>query len=112
MAQIRRLIDAQLLDCLASRYPRSQEFESTDMLGGQLVREPQNPHDANAVAVHVHGYQVGYLARQDAARVAAVMDLSGVRTIEMPHVRFVWKIRDRDGRRLRYDELKVGVRLD
>ncbi|MEU0723132.1 HIRAN domain-containing protein [Streptomyces sp. NPDC006140] len=33
----------------------------------QLVPEPQNPHDPNAVAVHLQGQHVGYLPRQNAA---------------------------------------------
>lgn len=35
-----------------------------------LVREPSNPYDPNAVAVHVQGRVVGYLKREDAARYA------------------------------------------
>jgi hypothetical protein len=33
-----------------------------------LVPEPDNPYDANAVAVHVDGARVGHLARAEAAR--------------------------------------------
>jgi hypothetical protein len=31
-----------------------------------LVPEPQNPHDANAIAVQIDGHLVGYFAREDA----------------------------------------------
>lgn len=31
-----------------------------------LVREPNNPEDENAVAVHINGHVVGYLPRDDA----------------------------------------------
>lgn len=39
-----------------------------------LVREPENPFDPNAVAVHISGVKVGHLARADAALIASVMD--------------------------------------
>ncbi len=41
----------------------------------ELVREPDNPHDRNAVAVHVDNIgKVGYLPRGDAKRFAAMLD--------------------------------------
>jgi collagen type III alpha len=39
----------------------------------QLVPEPWNPHDRNAVGVWVSGRQVGYLSRDDAARYAPAL---------------------------------------
>lgn len=40
-----------------------------------LKREPENPHDANAVAVlRENGEQIGYLSRDNAEWVAEVMD--------------------------------------
>ena len=39
-----------------------------------LVREPDNPHDPNAVAVVIDGHTVGHLGRKDAAAVAPVLD--------------------------------------
>jgi hypothetical protein len=33
-----------------------------------LAAEPDNPYDANAVAVWIHGLKVGYLSREDAER--------------------------------------------
>jgi hypothetical protein len=41
---------------------------------GWLVREPQNVHDANAVAVYLGAYCVGYLARELAAVTAPTID--------------------------------------
>lgn len=40
----------------------------------ELTREPENPYDSNAVAVTVDGETVGYLARQDAAVLAPLLD--------------------------------------
>jgi hypothetical protein len=39
-----------------------------------LVREPENPHDANAVRVEWHGRMLGYLPRAENRSVAAEMD--------------------------------------
>jgi len=39
-----------------------------------LVAEPDNPHDANAIAVEFGGQRVGYLSRGDAIRYKPVMD--------------------------------------
>ena len=50
--------------------------------GGQVdfVREPDNPADANAVAVHDQaGRRIGYLFREIAAEYAALLDLGCVR---------------------------------
>jgi hypothetical protein len=44
---------------------------------GQLVPEPDNPHDANAVAVMVEGERVGYLKRDVAASYSAVLQELG-----------------------------------
>lgn len=49
--------------------------------GGQtyeLVREPDNEHDANAVAVYGRGRKVGYLSAAKAAGLAAELDRIGV----------------------------------
>lgn len=47
-----------------------------------LVRNPANPHDANAVEVHVPALgemaMIGHISRDNAARLAPLMD-SGVR---------------------------------
>lgn len=39
-----------------------------------LVREPDNPHDANAVRVEWRGVKLGYLPRAENRAVAAEMD--------------------------------------
>jgi hypothetical protein len=39
-----------------------------------LVREPDNPHDGNAVRVEWHGRMLGYLPRAENRAVAAEMD--------------------------------------
>lgn len=40
----------------------------------QLIREPDNPHDARAVRVEWQGRQLGYLPRAENAAVAAALD--------------------------------------
>jgi hypothetical protein len=42
-----------------------------------LAREPDNPHDANAVRVEWHGVKLGYLPRRENRAVAAEMDRGG-----------------------------------
>jgi len=44
-----------------------------------LVREPSNPHDANAIAVVVDDLPVGYLSRENAERFAKGLDAVGGR---------------------------------
>ena len=39
-----------------------------------LVREPNNPHDRNAIHVELAGHFFGYVPRQDAAELAPLMD--------------------------------------
>ena len=40
----------------------------------ELVREPQNPHDANAVRVEWQGHKLGYVPRRENAAVAWGLD--------------------------------------
>lgn len=42
-----------------------------------LVREPDNPHDVNAVRVEWHGVKLGYLPRRENRAVAMEMDKGG-----------------------------------
>jgi hypothetical protein len=49
-----------------------QEMKVGDEL--TLVREPDNPHDSNAVRVEWHGHKLGYLPRAENRAVAAEMD--------------------------------------
>lgn len=44
-----------------------------------LVRESENPHDPNAVAVYLH---LGYLLAHDARGIAELLDLSSLKKIE------------------------------
>ena len=48
-------------------------------VGDRLIlrREPDNPHDANAVRVDWQGQQLGYLPRSENGAVAAEMDSGG-----------------------------------
>lgn len=39
-----------------------------------LVREPDNPHDANAVRIEWNGRKIGYVPRADNAHLARQMD--------------------------------------
>ncbi len=40
----------------------------------QLVREPQNEYDSNAVAVYIDGRKTGHLCREDAGEYAVILD--------------------------------------
>jgi len=42
-------------------------------LVGVLIPEPDNPHDAGAVAVHVNGHHVGYLPHEVSSRVQPML---------------------------------------
>jgi hypothetical protein len=46
----------------------------SDHWSAQLVREPNNPYDRNAIAVHIQGEIVGHVAREQAADLAHVLD--------------------------------------
>ncbi|MCX7165419.1 MAG: HIRAN domain-containing protein [Rhodocyclales bacterium] len=49
-----------------------QEMHEGDRL--TLVREADNPHDANAVRIEWHGQKLGYLPRTENRAVAAAID--------------------------------------
>jgi hypothetical protein len=40
----------------------------------RLVREPDNVHDVNAVALHFHRYRIGYLPAMENTAVSQLMD--------------------------------------
>jgi hypothetical protein len=42
-----------------------------------LIREPENPYDANAIQVWIDGAHVGYIPAKSNAALAASMDKSG-----------------------------------
>jgi hypothetical protein len=48
------------------------EFKVGDAL--RLVREPHNPHDANAIRVEWEGRMLGYVPRRENAHLARQMD--------------------------------------
>lgn len=48
------------------------------LVDAQLLREPQNPHDSNAVAVTINGDKVGYISRDQAVRVSMQMVEDGI----------------------------------
>jgi hypothetical protein len=54
-----------------------------------LVREPQNSHDPNAIAVYVNGRHVGYVPHDDAQWISSVME-HGEWTYVCPHMRVGW----------------------
>jgi hypothetical protein len=46
----------------------------SDSWPARLVREPHNPYDCNAIAVHIQGEIVGHVAREQAAELAHTLD--------------------------------------
>jgi hypothetical protein len=48
-----------------------------DIVGAALILEDDNPHDGQAVAVHVGGALCGYLSRADARRYRADLAAAG-----------------------------------
>jgi hypothetical protein len=75
----------------------------------RLVREPQNPHDANAVRIEWRGEMLGYLPRRENADVARQMDLGApvkARVVRLTEARNPWH-------RVRFEvyvELRPGAR--
>lgn len=76
----------------------------------QLVPEPANPYDKNAVAVVIQGHKVAYFARDDAGQFQARMRRHGTGRAFSCDAMIVggWK-RDRRGE---IDEGSFGVKLD
>ncbi len=56
-----------------------------------LVREPENPHDGNAVRVEWRGHHIGYVPRRENAAVARLLDRGTV-----PEARVVGLQKSRD----------------
>lgn len=75
----------------------------------QLVREPRNPHDANAVRIEWRGEMLGYIPRRENADVARQMDLGAAvkaRIVRLTEARNPWH-------RVRFEvyvELRPGSR--
>lgn len=77
-----------------------------------LVPEPDNPYDANAVAVIVNGQKVAHLTRADAIqhhRDLAALGLSGRRVSCAANINGGWVRIHKDGER---DEGYFGIELD
>lgn len=59
-------------------YPKNiQGLVTSPFVEVQLIRNPKNPYDKNAVEVHFEDAMLGHLPREVAARVAVVMDEGG-----------------------------------
>lgn len=54
--------------------PRSQRITTNAV----VLRQPGNPHDANAIVVAIGGRVVGYLPRREAADYAPLLDAAGL----------------------------------
>ncbi len=60
----------------------------------ELVREPGNMHDSNAVRVQWHGRMIGYVPRRENAAVARQIDLGNrlaARIVKLTRHRDPWK---------------------
>jgi hypothetical protein len=67
-----------------------------DSWDAYLIREPKNPYDANAVAVHIDGGCVGYVCRDDALEIAPILDaMLARRQAVMMHVTLWGGTRDK-----------------
>lgn len=68
------------------------EMKPGDVL--TLVREPDNPHDANAVRVEWKGSRLGYIPRRENADVARQMDRGApvkARIVKLTEARNPWQ---------------------
>lgn len=93
------------------RAPRLDEEMVLEDLTATLVPEPDNPHDANAVAVQLGGRTAGYLGRDDAREYQPVlMDL--VRAGFAPTARAnLWAIARKDYDKPRKPRFFANLRL-
>jgi len=55
----------EIVAALGTRPARDQETIAEHLVG-ELVPEPDNPHDNHAVSIRVHGHCIGYLDREQA----------------------------------------------
>ncbi|MHA7210075.1 HIRAN domain-containing protein [Arthrobacter sp. MDT1-65] len=62
--------EKQLVQVLGRRPRLDEELE--EQHDAELIPEPDNPHDANAVSVRIKGHVVGYLERSVAAKYASI----------------------------------------
>lgn len=90
------------LIAIAGRYTREGDSVEVE---AELVREPSNPHDPNAVAVRIQRRTVGYLSRDQAVRVGGQMREEGLSVVVCSAlIRGGWRTNQ-------YDEGLYGVRL-
>lgn len=62
------------------------EMKEGDML--ELVREPDNPHDPCAIALHFNDHHVGYLPREDNEMLSRLLDASVINLMaEITHLK-------------------------
>lgn len=74
-----RMLDSRRLRVVGASH-RLKEGERIEAWTFQLVREPNNGHDENAIAVHLmSGRQVGYVAATQAESYAPLLDQLGRR---------------------------------
>jgi hypothetical protein len=99
----------EIVAALGTRPARDQETIA-ERLVGELVPEPDNPHDNRAVSVRVRGYCIGYLDREQAREyfdLVSAFVSSGV----VPTVRVrIWAV-TRFVRARNQDEVKSSVRI-
>jgi len=91
--------------------PKTQAGVDLDVKA-RLVPEPDNPHDANAVAVYIQGRKVGHLPRDMAAEWVAILTRRGdpQRIVEVDaNITGGWRRERRDGS---ISEGAFGVALD
>jgi hypothetical protein len=101
--------EAEILAALGRTLePRDHEFQDVGL--ADLVPEPDNPHDPNAISVRVHGHNVGYLPSEASVHYRSVVGrfiTSGI----VPQVRVrIWGVTRWVASRRRV-ELKSAIRL-
>jgi hypothetical protein len=82
--------------------------EHSSSVGATLVLEDANPHDDQAVAVHIDGVRAGYLSRANARRYRADLAAAGQPQLTVRcNARIVGGFETRDGGRAHF-----GLKLD
>jgi hypothetical protein len=62
-----------------------QKMNEGDLL--QLVREPENEHDACAIALHWNGEKIGYIPRDENALLSRLIDANALELVaEITHL--------------------------
>lgn len=71
-----------------------------DFVHAELVQEPENPYDSNAIRVELDGDVIGYVPREDAVEVLDVMnsgDFAGIKITNIHYGDFKELIEDENG---------------